>query len=96
MDVGLAIKAAIERGKTHERLCPRQLRVRLMTLFGDYDTGLTITANIAARNQEELDMGRSTRHVPWEDLSARADELVGIVDQCVTEVEERFGLRRAV
>ena len=95
MEVGLAIKAAIARGKHYERLCARQLRVRLMTVFGDYDAGLTITANIAARDQEELENGRCSVRVPWEELDERADELVGLVDHCVAEVEVRFGLRRA-
>lgn len=65
-NVGLAIKAAIERGHEHQRLCPRKLQLRFMIQWGG-DTeltttgasvfgssGLLIRASIAARTDSEL------------------------------------------
>lgn len=95
MSVGLAIKAAIERAKEHECLSRRKVRVRVTTLHGDYDGGLTIRAVIAAQSDAELeaqsDIG--VRHVDWEELDARSGDLVSLVDEVVAEVENAIGLQ---
>ena len=93
--VGPAIKAAVARGQAHAKTCPRKLRVRVMTVWGDDASGLTMAATIAAKDQTELQMGTVAETIPWEDLDARCGELVGIVDRLVAEVEHRFGLRAA-
>jgi len=94
IDVGLALKAATERAIAHERMCPRKLRVRFMTHWGDYRDGLTIIAGIAVRPREAhmLEKGehQAKRVIPWADLTERAGELVTLVDEIVQEVEARF------
>lgn len=94
MTVGACIQAAIERGKAHERgMKDRVLKVRVLTCHGDDDGGLTIRARIAARNNDELvwqdDLG--LRRVAWDELDARAHELVHLVDEAVAEVQLAIG-----
>lgn len=100
MDVGAALKAASERAIAHEQMCPRMMRVRLMTHWGDYRGGLTIAVSIAVRAPAEAEIfnaGKNmvTRVVPWDDLDARAGELVALIDECVREVEQNFGIAAA-
>lgn len=93
MNVGLTIQAALDRGSQHQRACSRHLAVYIRpTRHGERD-GLAIVACIAARSPEELAKQFVSEIIPWEDLDARAGELVGIVDRLVAEVETRFGLR---
>ena len=95
MSVGLAIKKAMERAREHERLSTRRLRVRVTTYHGDYEDGLTIRAVIAVKTGAELSaqMDAGVRHIEWEELDARCDELVGLVDEVVAEVEQAIGLQ---
>jgi hypothetical protein len=53
-----------------------------MTIFGDDRSGLTINARIAARTPAEhrAQEGLGTRCLPWDELDARAGEIVGLVD----------------
>ena len=93
-NVGLAIKAAIERAQEHERLSPRKLRVRLMTRWGDDSGGVTIAARFAARSVNELEAQRERgmRRVAWEDLDARASDLSALVDEAVADAEDAIGV----
>ena len=122
-NIGLALKAAIDRGRERQRLCPRKLHLRFMTQWGGtpekrtgvgnfeggYEShGLLIHAAIAAKDRDEFERLNpgifegvgpggykiGERMVPWEDLDARANELVGLVDQCVSEVEQAVGIFR--
>jgi hypothetical protein len=66
----------------------RPVRVRIMTIFGDTRSGLTIHAGIASRTPAELraQQGLGTRIIPWDELDSRAGEIVGLVDAVVGEV----------
>ncbi len=85
-----AIAAALDRVEELRRRCDRPPRVRLLTIYGDGSSGLTIHASISARSPAELraQLGLGTRCIPWEELDARADELVGLVDAAVGEVTQ--------
>ncbi len=87
--VGLTIKAALERAALHQSRCSRKLKIRIIPLAEHGEPRLRIRANIAARTNEELEaqMGLGVREVRLEDLDARADELIGLVDDVVAEVE---------
>jgi hypothetical protein len=87
--VGAAIAAALERGEQLRKASPRRPRVRIMTVFGDDHSGLTVNARIAARTDEELmaQQNVGTRRILWADLDVRAAELVTLVDEVVSEVE---------
>ncbi|MGD0333927.1 MAG: hypothetical protein ABSA90_11820 [Xanthobacteraceae bacterium] len=103
MNVGLAIKAAIDRGREHQRLSPRKLFIRFNmqwngTLARGYDSpGLLIGARIAAHNNTELEAqeGNCDRMVPWEELDTRAGELVALVDECVAAVYAAVKIKAA-
>ncbi|WP_152535892.1 hypothetical protein [Bradyrhizobium sp. Ai1a-2] len=86
--VGGAIDAALERAEALRSLSDRPARVRIMTIFDDDRSGLTINARIAARTPAEhrAQEGLGTRRIPWDELDARAGELVGLVDEVVGEV----------
>lgn len=86
--VGGAIAAALERAEELRGLSDRPARVRIMTIFGDDRSGLTINARIAARTPAEhrAQEGLGTRCIPWDELDARAGEIVGLVDEVVGEV----------
>ncbi|MDX3809055.1 MAG: hypothetical protein QHC89_22060 [Bosea sp. (in: a-proteobacteria)] len=86
--VGRAIDAALQRAEELRRLNDRPARVRIMTIYGDDRSGLTIHANIAARSPAELraQQGLGTRCIPWDELDARAGEIVDLVDEVVGEV----------
>lgn len=86
--VGLAINAALERAEEIRRGTDRPPRIRIMTIFGDDRSGLTINARIPSRNPAEFrcQEGLGTRCVPWSELDARAGELAGLVDDAVAEV----------
>lgn len=86
--VGGAIAAALERAEELRSLNDRPARVRIMTIFGDDRSGLTINARIAARSPAEhrAQEGLGTRCIPWDELDARAGEIVGLVDEVVGEV----------
>lgn len=83
--VGGAIAAALERAEELRSLSDRPARVRIMTIFGDDRSGL---ARIAARTPAEhrAQEGLGTRCIPWDELDARAGEIVGLVDETVGEV----------
>jgi hypothetical protein len=87
--VGAAIAAALERGEQLRKASTRKPRVRIMTVFGDDHSGLTVNARIASRTDEELmaQQNVGTRRIPWADLDVRAAELVTLVDEVVSEVE---------
>lgn len=86
--VGGAIAAALKRAEELRGLSDRPARVRIMTIFGDDRSGLTINARIAARAPAEhrAQEGLGTRCIPWDALDARAGEIVGLVDEVVGEV----------
>ncbi|QHP66065.1 hypothetical protein EI171_00505 (plasmid) [Bradyrhizobium sp. LCT2] len=86
--VGGAIASALERAEELRSLSDRPARVRIMTIFGDDRSGLTINARIAARTPAEhrAQEGLGTRCIPWDELDARAGEIVGLVDAVVGEV----------
>ena len=86
--VGGAIAAALERADELRSLSDRSARVRIMTIFGDDRSGLTINARIAARTPAEhrAQEGLGTRCIPWDELDGRAGEIVGLVDEVVGEV----------
>ncbi|WP_245476871.1 hypothetical protein, partial [Bradyrhizobium sp. Leo170] len=86
--VGSAIAAGLERAEALRGLSDRPARVRIMTIFGDDRSGLTINARIAARTPAEhrAQEGLGTRCIPWDELDARAGEIVGLVDEVVGEV----------
>jgi hypothetical protein len=80
----------------------RQIYIRFMTQFGGtaekrigvtiypYDSpGLLIRAGFAAKNKQELEAQGTNCEVliPWDELDARAGELVSIVDQCIAAAE---------
>jgi hypothetical protein len=69
-------------------LSDRPARMRIMTIFGDDRSGLTINARIAARTPAEhrAQEGLGTRCIPWDELDARAGEIVGLVDEVAGEV----------
>ena len=87
--VGTAIAGALARGEELRRASPRKPRVRITTTFDDGRGGVTISARIAARTNEELVAQENvgTRRIPFADLDARAGELVALVDEVVGEVE---------
>jgi|GEM_PF-4776816 len=86
--VGAAIEAALNRIEVLRGLSNRPARVRIMTVFGGDQSGLTINARIAARTPVEhhAQEGLGTRRIPWAELDARASELVDLVDEVVGEV----------
>lgn len=88
ISVGGAIAAALERAEQLRSLNDRPARVRIMTIFGDDRSGLTINARIAARSPAEhrAQEGLGTRSIPWDELDARAGEITGLVDEVVGEV----------
>jgi hypothetical protein len=89
-DVGLAIKAALERGEAHRAMSQGRLRVRLF----NYPQGLAIVVTVPATGKADLEALKcGTRVIPWRELSERADKLPDIVDECVTAVETALGLR---
>lgn len=86
--VGAAIAAALDRAEQLRSLSDRPPRVRIMTVFGDDRSGLTIHASIRSNTPAELraQQGLGTRCIPWDELDARAGEIVGLVDAVVGEV----------
>ncbi|MCP3477869.1 hypothetical protein NLM33_48210 (plasmid) [Bradyrhizobium sp. CCGUVB1N3] len=80
--------AALARAEELRSLTDRPARVRIMTICGDDSSGLTINARIAARTPAEhrAQEGLGTRRIPWDELDARAGEIVGLVDEVVGEV----------
>src|SRR5262245_44101043 len=88
--VGEAIAAALVRAEQLRQASPRHPRVRIVTAADGEQPGLTITARIAARNNEELaaqeNLGR--RQIPFSELDARAIDLVALVEDAVREVEQ--------
>ncbi|MHC2585544.1 hypothetical protein ACVMHR_010345 [Bradyrhizobium diazoefficiens] len=86
--VGGAIAAALERAEELRSLSDRPARVRIMTIFDDDRSGLTINARIAARTPAEhrAQEGLGTRCIPWNELDVRAGEIVGLMDEVVGEV----------
>jgi hypothetical protein len=66
ISVGGAIAAALERAEELRSLSDRPARVRIMTIFGDDRSGLTINARIAARTPAEhrAQEGLGTRCIP--------------------------------
>jgi hypothetical protein len=89
VSVGAAIAAALERGERLRKASVRKPRVRIATAFGDDHSGLTISARIAARSNEEVmaQENLGTRRIPFADLDGGASELVALVDEVVGEVE---------
>jgi hypothetical protein len=97
MNVGLAIKAAIERAETHERVSQRKLRVWFSIRWDGGAQALWIRASIAARNDAELSGQdeRCERFVPWDRLDELATngKLIEVVDQCVAAADAAVGAR---
>mgnify|MGYP007011846173 CR=1 FL=1 len=93
--IGLAIKAALERAESHERLSPRKLRVRIgFQYFAEHHAeGLVISARFAARSAEELAAQDGCMTiVPYAEIDARAHEFVSIVDAMVRRAEAALGV----
>lgn len=86
--VGDAIAAALARAEELRRNSERPPRVRILTAFDEDWPGLTIHASIRSLSAAELraQKGLGFRCIPWEELDARAGELVGMVDAAVGEV----------
>lgn len=86
--VGKAISAALDRAEELRRMTDRPARIRIMTIFGDDRSGLTINARISPKSPAEhrAQNGLGTRCIPWDELDARASELVSLVDEVVGEV----------
>ncbi|HQS46678.1 MAG: hypothetical protein B7Y12_05335 [Rhizobiales bacterium 24-66-13] len=86
--VGAAIAAALDRAEQLRSHGDRPARVRIMTIFGDDRSGLTIHASIRSNTPAELraQQGLGVRCIPWDELDARAGEIVGLVDAVVGEV----------
>lgn len=86
--VGGAIAAALARAEELRRNCERPPRVRILTAFDEDRPGLTIQASIRSLSAAELraQKGLGLRCIPWEELDARAGELLGMVDAAVGEV----------
>ncbi|WP_394760718.1 hypothetical protein [Phenylobacterium sp.] len=89
ISVGDAMAQAIARVDELRAASPRRVRVRLTTHFGDLEPGLIISARIASKSNPELeaqnDLG--VRHVAFNELDARAGELVGLVKEAAAEIE---------
>lgn len=86
--VGAAIGAAVKRAEELRTNSLRKLRVRIVTVFEDGRSGLTIHARIASRTPAEsrAQAGLGVRRIPWLELDQRAHELVGLVEDAVAEV----------
>ncbi|MFC3721916.1 hypothetical protein [Neoaquamicrobium sediminum] len=86
--VGAAIEAAVKRAEELRTSSLRKLRVRIVTVFEDGRSGLTIHARIASRTPAEsrAQAGLGVRSIPWLDLDQRAHELVGLVEDAIAEV----------
>lgn len=86
--VGAAIEAAVDRAEELRRRSDRKLRVRIVTVFEDGRSGLTIHARISAQTPAEsrAQIGLGVRSISWLELDQRAHELVGLVDDAVAEV----------
>jgi hypothetical protein len=87
--VGLAIKAALDRGVELKARSARKLNVRVWPILDGEQARLQIRASVAARTNEELEAqaGLGVREVPLEALDGRAHELPALVDAAVAEVE---------
>lgn len=87
-DVGAAVAEALARAKQHRQRSPRNVRVRLLTDWGE-GAGLTVQARIAGRCESELvaQEGLGVRTIPWTELDRRAGELPALVDAAVEEIE---------
>lgn len=82
--------AAMKRADELQATCARRLRVRFMTQHGDDRSGLTVAVTIAARTGPELEaqQGKGVRRIAWNDLDTRAGDLVGLVEEAVSEIED--------
>lgn len=87
--VGRAISRAMARAEELRETSSRRVQVRFLTRFGDYEDGLTIHAAISPKTipEGEVQLGKGVRHIPFEDLDARAGELCHLVDEAAAEVE---------
>lgn len=93
MSVGAAIESALARAATREKVCPRQLRIRLTPYAGEGPLpGLLVRGTIAARDPSEMDRNRATRLMLWSELDTEAAELPRLVDEVADELEYRFGI----
>lgn len=89
VSVGSGLDAAMKRAEELQAASTRRLRVRFMTQHADDRTGLAVVATIAARTGPELEaqQGKGVRRIAWSELDARAGELIGLVEEAVSEVE---------
>lgn len=87
--VGQAISRAMARAEELREASNRRVRVRFLTRFGDFEDGLTIHAAISPKTipEGEVQLGKGVRHIPFEDLDARAGELCQLVEEAAAEVE---------
>jgi hypothetical protein len=87
--VGEGLSRAMARADELRQTSARRVRVRIVTRHGDFDPGVIIVANIAAKTGPELEaqVGKGLRYVPLAELDARAHELTGLVEEAAAEVE---------
>lgn len=87
--VGRAISRAMARAEELRQTSDRRVRVRFLTRFGDFQDGLTIHAAISPKTipESEAQLGKGVRHIPFEDLDARAGDLCQLVEEAAAEVE---------
>ncbi len=98
ISVGRAVDEALERAKGLWLYNERPARVRIMTVYGNDRSGLTVWARIPARTGAELRAqgGLGVRRIPWAELDARASELTGMVDEVVAKVTLKPGFNVAL
>ena len=88
VSVGAGFAIAMDRAQELRTSSPWRPRIRLLSQFGDYPSGLTIVARIPSQRGAELEAqaGKGVRHIPWSELDARASELAALVDEAFAEV----------
>ena len=86
--VGAALAIAMDRAQELRTTSPLRPRIRILTRFADYPSGLVIVARIPSQRGAELEAqsDKGVRCVSWSELDARADELVDLVDEAFAEV----------
>ena len=93
MSVGAAFETALARAAVREKVCKRQLRIRLTPYAGAGPLpGLLVRGTIAAREPADLHHNLSTRIMLWSELDTEAGELPRLVDEVADELEHRFGI----
>lgn len=63
--------------------------VRIVTRYGDMDPGVIVVASIPSKTDPELEaqVGRGLRRIPLDELDARSQELLDLVNDAAAKVE---------